>query len=91
MKVCLIGNGLTNHILACGLVKKKIKVDLYAKRKENNQTTRTIGITNENRKYLNKYISNIDKLLWPIDNIKIYNENSFEKEIISFNKNKESK
>ena len=92
MKICLIGDGITNQILAIFLVKRKIKVDLYSSfNKSDNKKTRTIGLTNNNKKFLEKNINNFGKLLWPINSIKIFNQSSQDKEIINFNKSKEAK
>ena len=33
MNICLIGNGLTNIVLAKNLLNKKIKVDLFCEKK----------------------------------------------------------
>ena len=53
MKICLIGDGITNQILAIFLAKRKIKVDLYSSfSKYDNKNTRTIGLTNNNKKFL---------------------------------------
>ena len=69
MKICLIGNGLTNLILAKILLKKKFKVDLYFKKRKNNSLIRTIGINpdtiftfREYGKPQRKYISDSRKL-----------------------------
>ena len=85
MKVAIIGNNLTSLSLAKALVNKEISIDLFYKdNSQNIDKTRTIGISKSNIDYFNKNISNIDKILWPIKRIKVYSENSREKEIIGF-------
>ena len=85
MKVAIIGNNLTSLALAKALVNKEIFVDLFYKdRRTKIDKTRTIGISKSNIDYFNKNISNIDKILWPIKRIKVYSENSREKELIGF-------
>ena len=88
MKICLIGNGLTNLILAKILLKKKFKVDLYFKKRKNNSLIRTIGISSQNLKFLRQNIYNVNKIGWPINKIKIYNEKNKKKEILNFNSKK---
>ena len=86
MNICLIGNGLTNLVLAKNLVKKKIKVDLFYRNKIINKgKVRTIGISKENIQFLKKNIADIEKISWQIDEIKIYNELNQNEEIINFN------
>ena len=85
MKVCIIGGGLVGLTLAKVLIKKDLSVDIISvdKFKKYNQT-RTLGISKSNIEYFNKKIINIKKILWKIDNIKIYTENFSDKEILSF-------
>ena len=86
MNICLIGNGLTNLVLAKNLIKKKIKVDLlYRNKIINKAKVRTIGITRENIQFLKTNITDIEKIGWQIDEIKIYNELNQNEEIINFN------
>ena len=86
MHICLIGNGLTNLILAKILVKKKINVDLfYSKSFIAKNSTRTISISNDNVNYLEKYFKNIKKIGWPTNTIKIYNETNNINKILDFN------
>ena len=85
MKVCIIGNSLTSLALAKALVNKEIFVDIFYKHKNINlDKTRTIGLSKSNINFFNKNISNINKILWPIKKIKIFTENSRNKEIIKF-------
>ena len=75
MNICLIGNGLTNILLAKNLFRKKIKVDLFYRKKIlDNTSVRTIGITRENLKFLKKNIFDIEKISWSINQIKVFNE-----------------
>jgi len=85
MKVSILGDNLTSLALAKALVKKEIFVDLFYEKKNTKiDTTRTIGISKSNIDYFNKEISNIKKMLWPIKKIKIFTENSNDKEILKF-------
>ena len=85
MNICLIGNGLTNLILAKILVKKKIKIDLYYKKKtKNNQSSRTIGISNENLIFLREKILGNKKFGWAITKIDIFNEKYKQEKILDF-------
>ena len=91
MKVCIIGNNLSSLVLAKALVNKEIFVDIFYKNKKINiDKTRTIGISKSNVDFFNKNISNISKILWPVKKIKIYSENSGNKEIIKFEDKKNS-
>ena len=90
MKICLIGQNLTNLILAKVFNEKKLNVDIYSNKKINKfKTNRTIALSSENFDYLKFLIkSNIQS--WKSKKIKIYTESSKSKEIINFNKkNKE--
>ncbi len=85
MKVCILGDNLTSLALAKALVKKEIFVDLFYKKKNIEiDSTRTIGISRSNIGYFNSEISNIKRMLWPIKKIKIFTENSNNKEILKF-------
>ena len=91
MKVCILGDNLTSLALAKALVKKEIFVDIFYKKKNTQiDTTRTIGISKSNIDYFNKEILNIKKLLWPIKKIKIFTENSNNKEILKFEDQKDN-
>jgi len=90
MKVSILGDNLTSLALAKALVKKEIFVDLFYEKKNTKiDTTRTIGISKSNIDYFNKEISNIKKMLWPIKKIKIFTENSNDKEILKFEDQKD--
>ena len=85
MKVCIIGNNLTSLALAKALINKEIFVDIFYNRKKlDYNKTRTIGLSTSNIIYFNKHILDIKKILWPINEIKIFSENSGNKEIIKF-------
>ena len=76
MNVCILGNSLTSLSLAKALVNLNLNVDIISN-KENYKidVSRTIGLTASNIEFFNKNILNIDKLLWKIKKIKIYNDN----------------
>ena len=91
MKVGIIGNNLTSLALAKAFVNQEIFVDIFYKdQKINVDKSRTIGISKSNIDYFNKNISNIKKISWPIKKIKIYSENSNNKEIIKFENQSET-
>ena len=90
MNICLIGDGLTNLVLAKTLIEKNIKVSLYynhPKRKLYN--TRTLGISNNNYDFIQNKIIKAEKLFWPINLIKIFTEKSQSNKILSFGENKQ--
>ena len=85
MKVCIIGNGLISLSLACVLIRKDIHVDILSSGRDiEYDKTRTLGISKSNVDYFNKEIADIKKILWKINNIKIYTENSNDKEVVNF-------
>ena len=90
MNICLIGNGLTNLVLAKVLLNKNIKVDLYYKIKKHRfSTLRTIGISPNNLNFLQNIGLNFKKIGWPTTSIKIYNETEQNNELLEFShKNK---
>ncbi len=90
MKICLIGQNLTNLILANVFEKKKLNVDIYLNRKfKNIKTNRTIALSSENYDYL-KSVTKSSIPCWKSKEIKIFTEGFQPKEIINFNKkNKE--
>tara|TARA_B100000579_G_scaffold59646_2_gene43080 strand:+ start:3467 stop:4555 length:1089 start_codon:yes stop_codon:yes gene_type:complete len=88
MNICLIGDGLTNLALAKCLVKKNINVSLYYYSTSTKPlSNRTLGISSKNYDFFNNQILNINKLCWPIEKIRIYNEKNKCKEILSFGEN----
>ena len=76
MNICLIGNGLTNLVLANILIKKKIKIDLYSTKKLNITKNRTLGISQENIKFLKENGINLNNVIWPIKNKNIQRKKS---------------
>ena len=88
MKICLIGDNLSNLVLAKNLLGRKIKIDLfYELPKNRNITSRTIGITQDNMDYINNNIFNLKDLSWPIKKIKVFNESNRINEILKFGSN----
>ena len=75
MKVCILGSGLTALTLAKALVNQNIFVDLVSFNKNlKKNSSRTIGISKTNCEYFNKNIINIDKIIWKLKKIEIYNK-----------------
>ncbi len=91
MKICLLGNNLTNLVLANVLLKKNIDVDiisLKSKQKLKN-TIRTIAISEDNYIFLKAHIKGLDGLGWPTKKIKIFSNKNKSPELFEFkNKNK---
>ena len=90
MKICLIGQNLTNLILAYVFAEKKLNVDIYFNKKiQKVKTNRTIALSSENFEYL-KSLTKSNIKHWKSEEIKIFTEDSQSKEKINFNKkNKE--
>ncbi len=90
MKICLIGQNLTNLILAYVFAEKKLNVDIYFNKKiQKVKTNRTIALSSENFDYL-KSLTKSNIKHWKSKEIKIFTEDSQSKEKINFNKkNKE--
>tara|TARA_B100000902_G_C27193001_1_gene854914 strand:+ start:95 stop:1174 length:1080 start_codon:yes stop_codon:yes gene_type:complete len=90
MTVCILGNSLTALTLAKALVKQNVYVDiLYNKKNSHISKTRTIGISKSNTDYFNKYVINIDKLLWKLKKIEIFSDNLHREKLINFKKDKD--
>ena len=90
MKICLLGNNLTNLLLGSILTKKKINVDIiYQPTKfELKNTVRTIAISNDNYNFLRENLKGFKNLGWPTEKIKIYSEKNKSTELFEFkNKN----
>ena len=90
MNICLLGNNLTNLVLANILLKKKINVDIISQSKPSLliNTVRTIAISNENYEFLRQNIKGISNLGWPTEKIKIYSAQNKSSELFEFkNKN----
>jgi len=90
MKICLIGQNLTNLILASVFEEKKLNVDIYLNKKiQNIKTNRTIALSSDNFDYL-KFLTKSSIPAWKSKEIKIFLEDSQSKELTSFKKkNKE--
>ncbi len=90
MKICLIGQNLTNLILASVFEEKKLNVDIYLNKKNQIlKTNRTIAISSENFDYL-KFLAKSSVIPWKSKEIKIFIEEPKTKELINFKKkNKE--
>ena len=86
MKICLIGQNLTNLILTNVFTENNLSVDIYLNKKTKKiKTNRTIAISSGNFDYLESLAnSRIDS--WKTKEIKIFTEDSVSKEIINFDK-----
>ncbi len=86
MNICLLGNNLTNLVLANILLKKKINVDIISHSKSSllTNTVRTIAISNENYKFLKENINGFSNLGWPTEKIKIYSDKNKSSELFEF-------
>jgi 2-octaprenyl-6-methoxyphenol hydroxylase len=90
MTVCILGNNLTALTLAKALVTQNIYVDiLYNKKNLHISKTRTIGISKSNIDYLNKYVVNIEKILWKLKKIEIFSDNLKKEKLINFKKDRD--
>ena len=86
MKICLIGQNLTNFILASVFEEKKLNVDIYFNKKiQNIKTNRTIALSSENFDYI-KFLTKSRVIAWRSKEIKIFLEDSQSKELINFKK-----
>ncbi len=90
MNVCIIGGGIVSLTLAKALVNEGIYVDFFSNQKFNQiDKSRTLGISKANVDFFNENILDIKKLLWNIDKIEIYSDNSRNEKILDFhNSNK---
>ena len=88
MKVCILGNNLTSLVLTKTLSNMGINIDIvYDKEFPIIDKTRTLAISKDNIDFFNNNILNINKLLWKINKIEIYNENISNEKIINFQNN----
>ena len=90
MNICLLGNNLTNLVLANVLIKKNISIDIISSSSKSQlkKTIRTIAISNENYKFLRENIKGLNNLGWPTKRIKIYSYRNKSSELFEFsNKN----
>ncbi len=92
MKICLLGNNLTNLVLANILLKKKINVDIISQAKSSSLTNsiRTIAISNENYEFLKENIKGLSSLGWPTEKIKIYSDKNKSSELFEFKNKKQN-
>ena len=90
MKICLIGQNLTNLILANVFAEKKLNVHIFSNNRiQKVKSNKTIALSSENLDYLN-FLMKHRVVTWKSNEIKIFTENSQSKEIINFKKkNKE--
>ena len=85
MRVCILGNGLSAISLAKALVNQNIYVDIFTEKKELKlNKSRTLGISNNNIHFFNKYIINIEKLIWKLKKIEIFSENLKKENLLNF-------
>jgi len=91
MRVCVLGNGLTSLVLAKSLINKGLNVDVFSKSVDSNlNNSRTLSISKSNISFFNSDITNINKLLWKIEKIEVYNKFFQNEKILNFkNNNKE--
>ncbi len=89
MNICLLGNNLTNLVLANILLNKKINVDIISQGKPSllTNTVRTIAISNENYKFLKENVKGISNLGWPTEKIRIYSDKNKSSELFEFKNN----
>ncbi len=90
MNICLLGNNLTNLVLANILLKKRINVDIISNTNSSllTNSVRTIAISNENYKFLRENIKEVSNLGWPTEKIKIFSDKNNSSELFEFkNKN----
>ena len=88
MRVCILGNGLSAISLAKALVNQNIYVDIFTEKKELKlNKSRTLGISNNNIHFFNKYIINIEKLIWKLKKIEIFSENLKKENLLNFENN----
>ncbi len=92
MNICLLGNNLTNLVLANILIKKKISVDIISQTQQHlmKKTVRTIAISNNNYSFLTENIKEISALGWPTKSIKIYSDNINSSELFEFKNKKQN-
>ncbi len=86
MKVCVIGSGLTSLTLAKTLVNQGIYVDVFSNFKTKKlDKSRTLSISKSNIHFYNSNVLNIERLLWKINKIEIYNKFHQNEKILNFN------
>ena len=92
MNICLLGNNLTNLVLANILLKKKIDVDIVSQYPNLplKKTNRTIAISDKNYEFLSKNIKGFSHQGWPTKKIKIYSDKNSSTELFKFQKKNEN-
>ena len=92
MNICLLGNNLTNLLLANILIKKKISVEIISQTNQQlvKRSIRTIAISNENYSFLKENIKEISTLGWPTKSIKIYSDNKNSSDLFEFKNKKQN-
>ena len=92
MRICLLGNNLTNFVLANVLANKKLNVDIFYTQNFNlrkNESSRTLAISSDNYVYLKENNKKLNISAWPTKKIKIYVEKKKSEELFEFiNKDK---
>ena len=67
MKVCILGSGLSALTLAKALVNQNIFVDILVSKKTSSfNKSRTLSISKSNLEFFNKYIININNIVWEL-------------------------
>ena len=88
MRVCIIGNGLSGITLAKALVNQKIYVEVMKKEKFKIQNqSRTLGISKSGVEFFNKYILNIEDIIWKLKKIEIFTEKLKNEKLLIFENN----
>ncbi len=92
MNICLLGNNLTNLLLANILIKKKISVEIISQTNQQlvKKSVRTIAISSENYSFLTENIKEISTLGWPTKSIKIYSDNKNSSDLFEFKNKKQN-
>ena len=89
MRICLLGNNLTNLVLANVLANKDIKVDIFSsndRSKFKNNSSRTLAISAANYDYLKEINKKFNLKAWPTEKIKIYIEKKMDELFEFYNK-----
>ena len=87
MNICLIGYGIPSLLLGNILSNKNIKISIFDEKNYINKVnTRTVGITKNNLEFLKKENIDLKNRVWPIKNIKIYNNEQNSNEILNLKK-----
>ena len=88
MRVCILGDGLSGLTLAKALVNQNIYVEVVSQKKDQKfNQSRTLGISKNNIDFFNKYIINIEKIIWKLKKIEIFTENLKKEKLLNFENN----